>query len=450
MPSPCSSHSLDETSVEESKVEVPNDTREKGDGEIENDETPVDGEIENDETPVDGNFFCMDEFSRDSLGDRFSESKNEAFPSQRTNSSTKEERSVANPMPTARWGHSMTMIDHRKLIVYGGQTVDATRRAKPLADLFVYDLLERKWAKPTNCESIARAWHSANFLPDRQLLLCFGGDVLDERTGTMTPTDQLMALDTEIMLWYPPSVSGTAPSGRSGHTSSVLHATNELVVFGGVKTGGWSNSVSVLDTNRWMWYSPKIVGDVPPPRSYHSATAIGDDCSSGGKIVIFGGNDETRCFNGVVVLESSGDQKWRWSHPNVSGKAPSPRTGHSATLLDDNKTILIYGGWDPNAEDDKGEDTIFGDSFLLDTKSWTWTKGPKARGVDGVRDGSGNASKEGQERVGHSAVLAPGTDGVHVLAFGGRLPDDRFAADFQSLKVAPRAAGPSRSSARQR
>lgn len=73
----------------------------------------------------------------------------------------------------------------------------------------------------------------------------------------------------KIMLWYPPTVSGQVPSGRSGHSGCVLPQTNELVVFGGVKNGKWLNSVSILDTNRWKWSTLKAVGDAPPPRSYH-------------------------------------------------------------------------------------------------------------------------------------------------------------------------------------
>ncbi|KAL7522495.1 hypothetical protein ACHAWX_007181 [Stephanocyclus meneghinianus] len=334
--------------------------------------------------------------------------------------------------PCPRWGQSMTMIDHRRLVIYGGQTVDpSTQTAKPLADLFVYDLLEHEWTKPMNCEGVARTWHTATFLPDKQLLLCFGGDVVDEKTGKTTTTEEVMVLDTEIMLWFPPSVSGQVPSGRSGHTASLLNNSNELVVFGGVKNGKWLNSISVLDTGRWKWSTPKVLGDAPPPRSYHSATSLGssDENSKEGRIVIFGGNNDTKCFNGVHVLEQA-NGKMSWSHPKVSGKAPAPRTGHTATLLEDGSTILIYGGWDP---DQKGDDLIFGDSFLLDTKCWTWKKGPKPR-----YSSFNNAAAEngGLDRVGHSAVLAPGAEGVQVLAFGGRLPDG-FSSDFQSLILAP-------------
>eukprot|EP00579_Thalassiosira_antarctica_P016512 CAMPEP_0201933644 /NCGR_PEP_ID=MMETSP0903-20130614/32005_1 /ASSEMBLY_ACC=CAM_ASM_000552 /TAXON_ID=420261 /ORGANISM="Thalassiosira antarctica, Strain CCMP982" /LENGTH=625 /DNA_ID=CAMNT_0048473641 /DNA_START=30 /DNA_END=1907 /DNA_ORIENTATION=+ len=336
-------------------------------------------------------------------------------------------------VPCPRWGQTMTMIDHKRFIVYGGQTIEKDT-AKPLADLFVYDLMEHTWTKPVNCDGIARTWHTANFLPDRQLLLCFGGEVLSEKTGKLTTTDQVMVLDCEIMLWYPPTVSGQVPSGRSGHASCVLPQTNSLVVFGGVKNGKWLNSVSILDTNRWKWTSLKAAGDAPPPRSYHSATAISSDGSSevGNRVVIFGGNNGSKSFNGVHVLEATGEgKKWIWSNPKCKGNAPSPRTGHNATLLNDGSTILVYGGWDPNTEDENGDDLIFGDSFLLNTKTWTWRKGPKPR----YEKSTNKTANGGAGRVGHSAVLAPGSDGVQVLAFGGRVSENKFVGDFQSLVV---------------
>lgn len=355
-----------------------------------------------------------------------------------SNSKMKEANDVAeskpgNTPPCPRWGQTMTMIDHRRFIVYGGQTIN-DGEPRPLADLFVYDLMDGTWTRPINCDGVARTWHTANFLPERQLLLCFGGEVLNETTGKLTTTDQVMVLDTEIMLWYPPTVSGQIPSGRSGHGSCFLPDTNELVVFGGVKNGRWLNSVSILDTNRWRWSTLKAVGDAPRPRSYHSATVIGSNGPSsdvGSRVVIFGGNDGDQCFNSVHVLEATGEgKKWVWTNPKCNGDAPSPRTGHEATLLNDGSTIMVYGGWDPNTEVENGHDLIFGDSYLLDTKTWTWTLGPKPR----YEKSGANSSNGGADRVGHSAVLAPGgKHGVQVLAFGGRVQGGEFVGDFQSL-----------------
>ena len=334
--------------------------------------------------------------------------------------------------PEARWGQTMTLIDHGRVLVYGGQTFDHEANSfKTIPDIHVYDMSTRKWSKPVSSESVPRTWHSATFLPERQLLISFGGDQWDEKSKKVVTTDEVMVLDTDIMLWYPPSVSGQIPSGRSGHTASLLPNTNELVVFGGVKNNKWQNSVAVLDTSRWKWTNPKIAGSAPRPRSYHSATAVGGS-SGRSRLVIFGGNDESESFNTVHVLDAS-NSKLSWFHPVVSGTPPSARSGHTATLLEDNKTILIYGGWDLNADDDAikdDADMIFSDSYLLDTEQWSWSAGPKVK-----YDGSSGVKNGGPKRVGHSAVLAPSEDGCEVLVFGGRVPNDEFTADFQRLTV---------------
>lgn len=281
-----------------------------------------------------------------------------------------------------------------------------------------------------------RTWHSSTFLPDRSLLISFGGESYNIKTKKTQTTDQVMVLDTEIMLWYPPSVSGVIPSGRSGHSASLLDTTNELVVFGGVKSNKWQRSVAVLDTMRWKWSAPKVAGDAPQARSYHSTTPVPSPNNEGQMLVIFGGNNDVKSFNSVHVLDPTGeDGQWTWYHPNVAGDAPSPRTGHCATLLEDNKTILIYGGWDPCDDDENMSDEkmICGDSFLLDTEAWNWKPGPNPQYIKNVCGENG-----GKRRTGASSLLAPGDDLSQVLVFGGRVPDDKFANDFQTMTVPQR------------
>lgn len=171
-----------------------------------------------------------------------------------------------------------------------------------------------------------------------------------------------------------------------------------------------------------------VTGMAPKPRSYHSTTAVKGE-SNTYKLVIFGGNNKTSCFDSVHVLESS-DQVWKWSNPVCAGKAPFPRTGHSATLLDDGKTICIYGGWDPNDEDTNGgEDNIFKGSFLLDTCTWTWSKGPKAS--PGGSGSEFSVADCGPKRCGHKAALNSQTG--EVMVFGGRIPGEILAGDYQRL-----------------
>lgn len=329
--------------------------------------------------------------------------------------------------PAARWGHAMCQIDAKKLLVYGGQAyVDG--KLSTLSDVYLFDMSKGTWTKPVNCEGEPRQWHSTTFIPERKLIISFGGESLHPKNGRPITTEQVMVLDTEIMLWYPPTVSGTIPSGRSGHSATLMTASNDLVVFGGVKGTKFQNSVSVLDTARWKWSAPKIAGDAPRPRSYHTATAVP---RSHGKswLVIFGGNDRSVSFDSVHCLETDG-KTWTWINPLTTGTIPTPRTGHTAILLADQKRILIHGGWDPNV--DSADDNIFHDSYVLDTSSWTWTKAstPTFWELDGISDG-------GPRRVGHTSSLVDGDSGdqecVHL--FGGRIPGDAFSNDFQTVML---------------
>lgn len=166
-----------------------------------------------------------------------------------------------DPSPCPRWGHTMTKIKGDRVLVYGGQSFDLEGNPVILDDVHVYNTATRTWEKPIQCRGDMRQWHSATFLPERQLLISFGGETLDPiKKKKVVTSDTLRVLDTDIMLWYPPAVSGDVPTGRSGHTATLLPNTNELVLFGGVKGARWLNTVTVLNTVRWVWTTPKVEG----------------------------------------------------------------------------------------------------------------------------------------------------------------------------------------------
>lgn len=104
------------------------------------------------------------------------------------------------PPPSARWAHTMTHIGGNRVLVYGGQTLNDQHRPTILSDIHVYDLEKKTWCKPVNCEGVARQWHSATYLPARNLLISFGGETIHPKTKRISTTDEVMVLDTEIMV----------------------------------------------------------------------------------------------------------------------------------------------------------------------------------------------------------------------------------------------------------
>lgn len=244
----------------------------------------------------------------------------------------------------------------------------------------------------------------------KNILVAFGGerdcdpDLDGEATGAHKVLDDIMVFDVEFFLWYPPAATGKPPSPRAGHSACLMGSNHnadlvDLVIFGGTTSAGkilsrtcrffklsnedivfqsagrrWENSVHVLNCNLWEWSAPKVQGRAPCARTYHSATPI----DGGRRMVIFGGNSDSQCFNDVYVLSINNEASktnscacWEWSKPHVLGDAPLPRTGHGACLLADGKTLFVHGGWDPQDET-KDEVTYYSDAFLLDTELWGW------------------------------------------------------------------------------
>ncbi|TFJ80489.1 hypothetical protein NSK_008230 [Nannochloropsis salina CCMP1776] len=393
-------------------------------------------------------------------------------------------------VPQGRWGHTATRIGPNRMVVYGGEGDDADGGGCTFGDLHVCTLTAAKneegggedaraivvrWEKPINCDSVPRAWHSCTFLEDKNLMVAFGGERAGSaggKEGVAEVLDDIMVLDTELFLWYPPAITGKPPSARSGHTASLVGGGKEIVVFGGSRGRGWQNNVCVLDVERWHWRAPVIAGDPPPGRSYHTAVVV-QAAGEGGRagkrngkegagatcllpstaslpveeegmtgdvgeenkqtmIVYFGGNDGSTCFDKVHVLKVGGrgggrERGWEWFHPMVVGcDRPAKRTGHAACLLQDGKSIWVQGGWDPQDETSE-ETTLFEDAFILDTETWEWR-------AAGAEVGAGEQQEEGPGVVvGHTAVVArAGREGGEggqggeengdgrVLVFGGQ------------------------------
>ncbi|CAI5732658.1 unnamed protein product [Hyaloperonospora brassicae] len=209
--------------------------------------------------------------------------------------------------PTERWGHTATKISNDRVVAYGG--IDDEERT--LGDLHVFDMQTHRWTTPINCETIPRTWHDAVHLPLKNVVLVFGGERTESGDGELAVLSDVMVLDTECFLWFPPAVRGPPPSARSGYTCTAIG--NEAVVFGGRTGRNRRSTVHILDTDDWNWKTAQAEGKAPSACTYHSAIAI----AVGDKIVYFGGNSFSKSSNEVHVLqrkveETSSDPVWTW------------------------------------------------------------------------------------------------------------------------------------------
>jgi dynein heavy chain len=167
------------------------------------------------------------------------------------------------------------------------------------------------------------------------------------------------------------------PLARWKHTATVFDNT-QLIFFGGFHTSEHRlNDVWVFDAVAYAWRQPNkghnqdcsqpfqlaqsVWANSPSPRGGHTATLIGD------LLYIFGGYGglgySRRDLDDLFALNLV---NWTWTRINAKGTPPEKRTGHQAAQVD--KKIYIFGG--------SNSTTQFNDLHMLDTEADPplWTK----------------------------------------------------------------------------
>ncbi|KAL2458126.1 Galactose oxidase/kelch repeat superfamily protein [Abeliophyllum distichum] len=177
--------------------------------------------------------------------------------------------------------------------------------------------------------------------------------------------------DIENKLWFQPECTGSYSDGQVGPSPRSFHVAVSIdchmFIFGGRSGSKRLGDFWVLDTDIWQWSDLASFGDLPSPRDFAAASAIGNR-----KIVMYGGWDGKKWLSDVYVLDTI---SLEWTELSVSGTIPPPRCGHSVTMVE--KRLLMYGGRG-------GGGPIMGDLWALkglieeenETPGWTQLKLP--------------------------------------------------------------------------
>ncbi|RUP44624.1 hypothetical protein BC936DRAFT_149206 [Jimgerdemannia flammicorona] len=164
-------------------------------------------------------------------------------------------------------------------------------------------------------------------------------------------TNVLYTLDTNTLLFADVNPTGTPPPPVSYHQAVLIDGN--MYVLGGKSTASNGtiirnafDQISVYNTLLNSWSVINTTGQIPTPRSSHTAVLLPNGIS----ILVFGGNSAT-ANNDIYVLHTT---NMTWSAPTFSGTAPVPRIGHSGKFR--------YLSNLP-------------DFHVLDTDKWEWTTG---------------------------------------------------------------------------
>eukprot|EP00051_Salpingoeca_urceolata_P008483 m.106387 g.106387 ORF g.106387 m.106387 type:complete len:548 (-) comp15773_c0_seq1:74-1717(-) len=265
---------------------------------------------------------------------------------------------VVGACPSARWGHSLSLLSDGSCFLFGGQGARGQLSKDP-AWLLSADLQWTAVGNASGPSPATRMGHAACTNTEGNMVYVFGG------AKNKRFFDDVHSFEKATNTWkIHKSKGGDAPF-RSYH--SMTERRGELIVWGGVHPNphphpdSCSDQLFIFNIEQENWYRPLVVGTPPCPRSGHSATLI-----DGNTLVIFGGWDSPTCFNDTYLLDLS---TFEFSKLQPTGQAPSPRSWHVACVLPKHlgeQRLLVYGGYD-------GEDAL-SDAFVLDLKANSWHK----------------------------------------------------------------------------
>ncbi|KRW98533.1 P-loop containing nucleoside triphosphate hydrolase [Pseudocohnilembus persalinus] len=169
------------------------------------------------------------------------------------------------------------------------------------------------------------------------------------------PSNQtyVLKLQADSCEWRLINQQGKIPMPRCHHIAVAI-SNDKMLIFGGQYTSKLRfNDTHILQTTSWKWSQPpnqsykgnepcnsesKIGG--PPPLSHHSGVFYE------GKVYVFGGQGgvdyQRRTYNDIYVLDT---ENFEWEKLEPNGLPPDPRGGHQASILANQKKMLIFGGW---------------------------------------------------------------------------------------------------------
>ena len=248
-------------------------------------------------------------------------------------------------LPLPRYGHSAHIVGSRMFIIGGKGPSGAIYN-----DVYFLDLVEWIWVPvATLSQGPSARLNQASTLVGRKIVIHGGWN-------GRTFFNDLWIFNTDSFGWMQPKTTGFAPSARYGH-SLTLTPDGRLLVFGGCSANPkdpivpiYNQDIRHLDTETMIWTRPKVTGLPPTARFQHSATLLDNNT----KLVVFGGWGKGGCQNCDIInnprafsVHVLDTVEMKWLLPQWVGRKPIKHLfAHCSSGTFDSNSILLFGGSD--------------------------------------------------------------------------------------------------------
>ena len=311
-----------------------------------------------------------------------------------------------------------------------------------LNDGYVYDLANNRWYPlVVNGANVPtpRARSRGLWDPVRERFILFGGRWRDGNSGPYTFLNDVWALDPKTGEWTelsPFTTAQTAPSGRMNFGINYDEANDRMILHGGGTTDFaqfFINSdtwVFSFETNEWSQIAQG--NPQPVPRIFH---AFAFD-QQGGRLFVFSGGGEdaftmTSFFGDMWMLDVASET---WTE--ITGTMPAGRIKGEMIYDGERSRLLLFAGHD---DSNLGNNN---DIWSFDLNALTWTEEVTGDTFNapniGFCDFPGNFAAvdiNSPERRESHLFLRAGADVA--LMYGGRtdcgLANDTWSLDLSSL-----------------
>jgi len=260
------------------------------------------------------------------------------------------------PMPGQRAMATLTLVG-TKLVLFGGIFCASNGTCVELNDVHHYDIFKSEIRSMDGATgTLPPARYGHTGTLFGSKVLVFGG------AAWPNLFNDIFFYDLYDNHWT--MAKNLPPYSRKQHSLHIFFPTPQtpmVVAFGGKHgSGGYSQNIHLYDINNALWTHPEPKGTVIPPVGHH-ASLVKDNTT----LVVFGGYDGVESRNDVFMADLA---TTTWQKAEVTGNGPSPRHGH-AVAFSAARDFLLFGGVDCHDE----ACTFFNDMYVLSTTTLQWS-----------------------------------------------------------------------------